>query len=321
MSHTCIRRFTVVGSFGTGLCWGANVAGQVGTGSTTGYYTTPVQVVNSTGINGDMHSLAAGMEFTCGLRFSTNPGQCWGANGFGQLGNNSLIGSRVPVATVGGPQFTWITAGREHACGLTSPDSKLYCWGRGSEGQLGNGSTANRDADRLLGAKHYAVVVPLSAVLDASSPSEVRSWAQEQRSVTPEAVRQYVTAWLTARHSWERQHRPAYVAFSCEVVRSSHKAWIAKNPNATLGDLVAYLDAARAEFMRFDEDDLLADHIDDLNEAAAYLAGWGDVTKPVFGDEPPTFGYRFANLEGDIDNVDELIGLLALQENRGGIGL
>ena len=164
-------------------------------------------------------------------------------------------------------------------------------------------------ADRLLAANHYAVVIPLSVVIEQSTPSEVRSWAQEQRSVTPDAVRQYVTAWLMARHSHEGLCRPSYGKLTAETVRCAHKAWIAKNSDASVGDLVAYLDAVRVEFLQHDEDDLLADHIADLNKAADYLSGWGDVSEPVVDDELPTFGYRFANLEEDIQEVDELIGL------------
>ena len=41
---------------------------------------------------------------------------------------------------LGDVQFASISAGGEHACGL-SLDQVLYCWGGGGEGQIGAGST------------------------------------------------------------------------------------------------------------------------------------------------------------------------------------
>lgn len=42
------------------------------------------------------------------------------------------------------PDRNWLDMdlGAEHTCGIDS-NSTVYCWGRGSEGQLGNGSTAD----------------------------------------------------------------------------------------------------------------------------------------------------------------------------------
>lgn len=67
---------------------------------------------------------------------------CWGSNGSGQLGDGTRTASAVPVAVAGGLSFGAIAAGMRsaHTCGLTV-DGRAYCWGEGSDGQLGNGST------------------------------------------------------------------------------------------------------------------------------------------------------------------------------------
>ena len=75
--HTCAL---VIG--GTVECWGENVYGQLGDGTTTNRW-KPV-VVN--GLSG-VHAIAAGANFTCAL---TDEGgtKCWGGNRDGQLGVN-----------------------------------------------------------------------------------------------------------------------------------------------------------------------------------------------------------------------------------------
>src|SRR5690606_29683516 len=41
---------------------------------------------------------------------------------------------------LGGHKFTWLSAGTFHACAIAT-DGKTYCWGSGSNGKRGNGST------------------------------------------------------------------------------------------------------------------------------------------------------------------------------------
>jgi alpha-tubulin suppressor-like RCC1 family protein len=72
--------------------------------------------------------------------------RCWGANGDGQLGNGTRIGSLVPVAVGGltsagpGSAATTVVAGSWHTCALLATGAPK-CWGRNADGQLGNGTT------------------------------------------------------------------------------------------------------------------------------------------------------------------------------------
>ena len=45
---------------------------------------------------------------------------------------------------MGGLAFNSLTSGADQVCGIAS-DGAAYCWGRGQEGQLGNGSTEDQD--------------------------------------------------------------------------------------------------------------------------------------------------------------------------------
>ncbi len=116
-------------SNGQAFCWGANGAGAIGDGSTTGR-TTPVAVAG--GI--EFSALSAGDAFSCGLG-SSGTGYCWGR----ALGGGTASPQLVPAPVEGGISFTQIDAGGSHACGITN-EGAGYCWGLNASGQLGNGT-------------------------------------------------------------------------------------------------------------------------------------------------------------------------------------
>lgn len=135
---------------GAAYCWGDNQLGQLGNNSST-ESSTPVPV--SGGLT--FAAVSAGRNFyTCGL---TGGGAtyCWGANDYGQLGNNSTSGPQTctfisisvpcattPVAVSGGLTLAAVSAGFAHTCGLTAGGA-AYCWGWNAYGQLGNNSTTS----------------------------------------------------------------------------------------------------------------------------------------------------------------------------------
>lgn len=141
-NHTC-----VLASDNYAYCWGDNGDGQLGTGNTTNY-TSPVAVTRTGALSGlSILQIAAGERHTCVLA-SDGVVYCWGEGGDGQLGRGSTSDSLSPVAVqstgaLNGLSITQLSAGARHVCVLAS-DSNAYCWGRGSAGQIGNGSTSNR---------------------------------------------------------------------------------------------------------------------------------------------------------------------------------
>jgi alpha-tubulin suppressor-like RCC1 family protein len=85
--------------------------------------------------------VATGGHHTCVVTPSGSL-QCWGSNGYGQLGNGTTTDSLVPVNVVGLPgPVTSITAGYYHTCAQINGGA--YCWGYNGYGQLGNNSTAS----------------------------------------------------------------------------------------------------------------------------------------------------------------------------------
>jgi len=137
-AHACMIRA------GLAYCWGANGNGQLGNGSTSNS-SVPVPVYTGGVLAGKtLTQIVAGFSHTCALD-SSGAAYCWGLDSSGQLGNNSVTQSLVPVAVttsgvLSGKTLTQITAGNSHTCALDSSGT-AYCWGSNGNGQLGNNST------------------------------------------------------------------------------------------------------------------------------------------------------------------------------------
>lgn len=132
--HTCAL---LVG--GAVKCWGRNIAGQLGDGSTTDRY-APVDVV---GLGSDVAAIDSGGFSTCALT-TAGAVKCWGSNAFGQVGDGSTTDRPAPVDVVslsGGAAA--ISVGGSHACAL-SQTGAVQCWGNNIAGELGDGTTTNR---------------------------------------------------------------------------------------------------------------------------------------------------------------------------------
>lgn len=127
--HACARRQTgLVG------CWGDNSAGQLG--DATGL---PQPYVTDVWGLSDAISIASGERHGCAVRASGEV-VCWGANEDGQLGDGRNTPSLQPDRPVEGlTDATAVSAGSAHTCAVRATGN-VVCWGRNSDGQLGNGS-------------------------------------------------------------------------------------------------------------------------------------------------------------------------------------
>lgn len=138
-AHTC-----ALDSDGMAYCWGAGNQSQLGNGGNDVVNPTPVRVVMPAGVR--FTALSAGGANTCAVDTQGN-GWCWGANNLGQLGAGSTTDSNVPIAVdtsgeLKGHSLSSITTGSGVSCGLDHA-GRAYCWGLGSHGFLGNGTTTN----------------------------------------------------------------------------------------------------------------------------------------------------------------------------------
>jgi alpha-tubulin suppressor-like RCC1 family protein len=78
---------------------------------------------------------------------------CWGLNGNGQLGDNSITSQRTPVSVLGAVKtFCQISAGGGHTMAIDK-NGRVWAWGINTNGQLGdNSTTSKRTPVSVLGA-------------------------------------------------------------------------------------------------------------------------------------------------------------------------
>jgi alpha-tubulin suppressor-like RCC1 family protein len=132
--HTCVLHRS-----GRVSCWGWNVTGMLGNGTTTGS-NSPVQVSGIT----DAVEIASTNFTSCARRMG---GQvvCWGGNMVGQIGDGTMTDRTTPV-NVSGLSDAVEIAGEAmgyHFCARRASGA-VVCWGQNTNGQLGDGTTTNR---------------------------------------------------------------------------------------------------------------------------------------------------------------------------------
>lgn len=151
--------------------------------------------------NKGSHSVVtAGYGHTCVV--VETAAKCWGANAYGQLGNNSTTDS-YSVQEVSGLSsgVTAIAAGGWHNCALTTSGG-VKCWGRNTYGQLGNGATLDQkrpvsidtlgtDVTAISGGSYHTCALTVSGGIKcwgANSYGQLGNAATASAQTTPVSV-------------------------------------------------------------------------------------------------------------------------------------
>lgn len=116
---------------GTVSCWGQNLHGQLGNGSTANSG-SPVAVSGIT----SARNVAAGNSHSCAA-LADGSVQCWGYNSQGQLGDGTKVDRTTPVSVPGITTAQAVAGGYYHSCALLT-NGTVRCWGQA--GTLGDGT-------------------------------------------------------------------------------------------------------------------------------------------------------------------------------------
>ena len=124
---------------GAVFCWGLNDRGQAGIGTTGGNVLVPTPVKTATVDLTGADEVGQGIEHGC-ARIGTAV-WCWGRNDSGQLGDGTTgVGRPYAASVIGLPPVTQLGIGAWTSCAVDM-NQAVWCWGMGSEGELGNGTT------------------------------------------------------------------------------------------------------------------------------------------------------------------------------------
>lgn len=127
----CARRTS-----GRLYCWGGDQFGALGNGGGNTSSNIPAEVAGGAT---DWASVSTYSDTTCAVK-TTGHLFCWGTDEMGVLGNGGTdTDSSMPVEVAGGASnWAAVAVGNEHVCARKTT-GRLFCWGRDSDGNLGDG--------------------------------------------------------------------------------------------------------------------------------------------------------------------------------------
>lgn len=235
--HTC--GLTLDGRL---YCWGDNVFGELGDGTTTDRL-KPVAVAG--GLR--FRQVSAGSVHTCAVTTDYRA-YCWGANeDRGTLGDGTEINRSTPVPVAGGLRFRLVDGGSDHTCSVTYPDNKAYCWGYRAEGAVGDGGGGPRlrlTPSAVLGGHQFRqVAAGLDHTCGVTTSNEAFCWGVNRYGQLGDSMQSSGGAATPSRVAGKHQFRQvdAGTEFSCGVT-TSYKAYCWGNGrHGQVGDGKPYL--------------------------------------------------------------------------------
>ena len=133
-------------------CWGDETSGGLGNGSTGGTQQRPIIVDHPDGLRWiDYDNHVGGI---CAIDAARDM-YCWGEGSAGEMGDGASSDNTTPdiVGAIGTYEWASVGSGRLNVCAVTT-DGTGYCWGAGSNGQIGNGASATVNTPQAVSGGH-----------------------------------------------------------------------------------------------------------------------------------------------------------------------
>ena len=162
---------------GSIYAWGNNDYGQLGIGTNNSVMTYPYPISYSYTPNYNWSTVSNGYFHTFGIQAGVL--YAWGSQGIGIFGNGYSSNSFNEPLQIGN-DYNWstISTGQEHSIALKT-DGSLWAWGRNTYGQLGDGTTVDKN-------------VPIAIACTPSLTSETIA-AKENLKLYPNPVTAHLT--------------------------------------------------------------------------------------------------------------------------------
>uniref|UniRef100_A0A8D0V1Z9 HECT and RLD domain containing E3 ubiquitin protein ligase 5 n=4 Tax=Sus scrofa TaxID=9823 RepID=A0A8D0V1Z9_PIG len=172
--------------------WGGNDFGQLGLGHTDDAdFPSRIEALDGQHVE----FLACGASHTAlltkgGLVLTFGDGRC------GQLGHNSTQNELRPrlVTELVGKRVTQMACGREHTLAYVSDLGKVFAFGSGTEGQLGNGGTHNQ-------------LIPRPMKLPSNEELKFESRTSEKELIMIAGGNQSILLWMEKENSYVNLRR------------------------------------------------------------------------------------------------------------------
>jgi len=158
-------------------CWGYNLSGALGNGTTTNS-NTPIIINSGTAYS----SVATTILNSCGIT-TVGALRCWGNNLKGQVGNGSTTATLVPVTIAG--TYSKVSMGSQITCALNSTND-LYCWGNNATGDVGDGTLVNKLSPTLIdgGTKYSSIIPSTGGTCGLTQAGLLKCWGNQSAQVS-----------------------------------------------------------------------------------------------------------------------------------------
>ncbi len=219
---------------GTVWCWGSNLYGALGNGTsgTNNSTQSPVQTL----LLNNVKAISAGGWHSVALREDSTV-WAWGWNQDGQLGDGSTTDRTIPTKVPNLNGVIQIAAGTYHTLALKS-DGTVWAWGDNLYGQLGNG--ANLDSNTPVQVHGLNNILHIAAgrfySLAIKADGTVWTWGQNLYGQLGDGSTSDKNIPIQVPNFKDATHIAACGAFHTVVVKNDGTAWAwGRNTYGNLG--------------------------------------------------------------------------------------